>query len=389
MASIQERKTTKGSSFRVVWRDDGTQKVATFKAEDKALRWKRLIESVGGDEEAADRLLAQHMSTGPSLASVYDHYMKRHRGTKKTLQEYESYWRIHISKALGDIPVGEIRADDIRSLVATLEAKGRAPKTIHNVCGFLGQVLAHAQDMEWIKSSPYSAKLLPKNTAKKSERDMFLTIREAQLILDSMSGHADAGKLMLATGIRPGELCALDVGDLNLDAKQPNLRITKAVKQDRVGGDYIDVPKSPRSVRTVGLPPSTVEVLKSWAEGKDDDEPLFTQAAGPGAGAQQVRLRRKRLYQTWQRTVEKLRKPGVDNEGNATKPKLSKKPALYSLRHTHASLMLDAGMSIWQLSRHLGHSSVSITETTYAHLMPDAHYQAAGFAATFTGELEG
>jgi hypothetical protein len=60
--------------------------VATFKSEDKALRWKRLVESVSDNEAEADRLLAQHMNTGPKLSSVYDHYVKRHGGTKKTLQ---------------------------------------------------------------------------------------------------------------------------------------------------------------------------------------------------------------------------------------------------------------------------------------------------------------
>src|SRR5690625_5895895 len=49
---------------------------------------------------------------------------------------------------------------------------------------------------------------------------------------------------------------------------------------------------------------------------------------------------------------------------------LAKNPALYSLRHTHASLMLDQRMSLWALSRHMGHASQAITEQVYAHLMP-------------------
>lgn len=381
MATIQRRENIKGTSFRVVWRDDGQQKVATFKSEDKAERWKYLVEKVGGSEAEADRHLAKTMDTGPTLTAVYDHYMARHRGTPKTVQEYASYWRNHIDSAMGDMPVGQMRADDIRTLVATMESKGRAPKTINNVGGFLGQLLKHAVAYEWITASPWDAKLLPKNKSLKPERDHFLTRTEAALIIDAMTSHQDAAKVLLATGMRPGELCALDVGDVDLDADQPVLRINKAVKQDSAKGDYIGPPKSDRSIRSIGLPPSAVETLRTWVAGKRDNEPLFTQAAGPGKDAQQVRLRRKRIYQTWQRTVEKLREHGKDEDGNATPPALSKKPALYALRHTHASLMLAAGMQIWQLSRHLGHASVSITETTYAHLMPDAHYQSASFAA--------
>src|SRR5690625_2388188 len=66
---------------------------------------------------------------------------------------------------------------------------------------------------------------------------------------------------------------------------------------------------------------------------------------------------------------------------------LAKNPALYSLRHTHASLMLDQRMSLWSLSRHMGHASQAITEQVYAHLMPDAHYQAAEYAERAIGEM--
>lgn len=371
MASIQERENKSGASYRVIWRDDGRQKVATFKSEDKARRWKQLIEHVGGNEAEADRRLAQTMDTGPTLTSVYDHYMERHRGTPKTLQEYASYWRNHISSPLGTVPVGQIRDDDIRALVATMETRGLAPKTINNVGGYLGQLLKHAVDYEWIKRSPWNAKLLPKSRSERPEQDKFLTRTEAALIIEAMSSHQDAAKVLLATGLRPGELCALDVGDVNLDIGQPTIRVNKAVKQDRVKGDYIGVPKSERSVRTIGLPPSTARILRRWVEDRRDNEPLFTQATGPGKDAEQVRLRRKRIYQGWQRTVERLRAGG----------ELSKKPALYALRHTHASLMIASGMELYQLSRHMGHSSISVTEKHYLHLMPDAHYIAAGFAA--------
>ncbi|WP_344040014.1 phage integrase central domain-containing protein [Nesterenkonia flava] len=134
------------------------------------------------------------MDSGRKLSEAYQHYMDRHRGTKKTLQEYESYWRNHVGPALGDLPVRQIRPDDIRSLVDKLERLGRAPKTIHNVCGFLSQVLGHAVTMGWAPTSPYSAKLLPKNRAVKAERDHFLTIAEANTIINAMHTHGDAAR---------------------------------------------------------------------------------------------------------------------------------------------------------------------------------------------------
>lgn len=370
MAVIEERRNKTGSSFRVTWYRSGKrQPPITLKSRREAEDWKRLIELHKGDQDKAGRDLAKVKHTGPTLADVYQHWIDRHRGSPYTRQNYASYWRIHLEPQMGHLPVELVHADDIRAMVNVMEAKKRAPKTIRNVVGMLSPVLSHAAKYNWIKANPWDDELLPRAKTVKVERDQFLSLQEAELIIGGLSAP-DPYRVMLATGLRPSELCALDVSDVNLDAKQPSLRVTKAMKQDRVNGDYIGEPKSKQSRRTIGLPPSAVATLRAHVEGRAPGEPLFMQATGPGKNAERVRLRRKRMYQSWQRQVEKLRTAG----------QLSKKPDLYSLRHTHASLMIDAGMQIWQLSRHLGHSSVTTTETHYLHLMPDAHYYAAGFA---------
>jgi len=43
----------------------------------------------------------------------------------------------------------------------------------------------------------------------------------------------------------------------------------------------------------------------------------------------------------------------------------------HTLRHTFASQLLNAGAPVWTVSRLLGHSSITVTENTYAHLIPD------------------
>lgn len=371
MAVIEERRGAKGSSWRVVWYHKGKrQPPITLKSRQEAVDWKRLIELHKGDQDAASRDLARVKHTGPTLREVFDHWMERHRGTPYTRQNYQSYWDHHLGPELGSRPVSSVTADDIRLVVNAMESKGRAPKTIRNVVGTLSPVLGHAVKYRWIDSSPWDDSLLPHDRRRKAEREKFLARSEVELILSGLRDPLPY-RVMLATGLRPSELCALDVSDVDLAARQPTIRVTKAVKQDREKGDYIDEPKSPMSIRTVGLPPSAVEGLRTVVEGRAPAEPLFTQAVGPKKGAERVRLKRKRMYQTFQRRVNKLRESG----------QLSKKPDLYSLRHTHASMMIAAGMQLWNLSRHMGHSSVSVTEKHYLHLMPDAHYQAAQYAA--------
>jgi integrase len=66
---------------------------------------------------------------------------------------------------------------------------------------------------------------------------------------------------------------------------------------------------------------------------------------------------------------------------------LAKSPSPYSLRHTHASLMIANGMEIYALSRHMGHASVTMTEKAYLHLYPDAIYRAATVAEAALGQI--
>ena len=51
--------------------------------------------------------------------------------------------------------------------------------------------------------------------------------------------------------------------------------------------------------------------------------------------------------------------------------------SFHSLRHTHASMLLRAGVPVLTVSRRLGHSTASMTLDVYAHLLPDADAAAA------------
>ncbi|GAB3192223.1 tyrosine-type recombinase/integrase [Nesterenkonia suensis] len=370
MASIERRTNTTGSTtYRVIWYMDGIkQPPMTYQTEEDALRWKRAVETTKGDADKAALMLERANTETPTLVSASDHYLERLRGAPYTKQTYQSYMRNHIGPALGGLPCDTITDDDVRNLIGRMEDKSLSVKMIRNVCGYLTGVLDHAVERGWATSNPYNHKMLPE-AEPREERDMFLTLSEAEAIIDrARPGHRDPMRLMLATGLRPGELRALLVEDVNLTARQPSVRVTKAMKQNRESGDYVGTPKSKKSVRSVGLPPSAVDTLRPYVEGRSPIDSLFLGSTGK-------RIDGSTLRASWRAAVAQARKDG----------KLTKTPSLYSLRHTHASLMLDAGMSIFQLSRHMGHGSVTVTEDVYAHLMPDAQYQAASFAAKALG----
>ena len=367
MASIEKRKNTKGTSYRVVWYDqNGKKRSKTWADESRAELWKNLIESVNGDETQAAEALARQASQAMTVTKVAEHRLDLLRATDFSRQTYQSYMRNHISPAMGDWPVDTVTDDDCRRFVITLERKKLSPKYITNICGWLTSIFKHAEERGWRQGNPMKPEMLPEVVrSDEDESDMFLTREEAYAIIERMpKHHQDAATLMLATGLRPAEMRALTVGDVYLDAQHPVVRVTKAIKQDRAKGSYVGPPKSRRAVRSAGLPPSAVAILRKHVKGRKSDEYLFPSANGSW-------IPESTFYQAFTAGVKRARAAG----------KLAKNPSPYSLRHTHASLMLDAGMDLWKLSRHMGHGSQQVTEDVYAHLMPDAHYQVASFAA--------
>lgn len=367
MASIEGRTGPKGTSYRVVWRDEtGRKRAKTWRDKSRAEIWKGLIESVRGDESRAAQHLARQASQAMTVAKVADHRLGLLRATDFSRQTYQSYMRNHIGPALGSWPVDTVGEDDCRRFVIDLERKALSPKYVHNICGWLTSVFKHAEERGWRAGNPMKPEMLPEVVrSDEDEAAMFLTRDEAAAIIERMpSRHQDAARLMLATGLRPAEMRALTVGDVQLDAQQPVVRVTKAIKQDREKGSYVGPPKSKRAVRSCGLPPSAVEMLRQHVKGRRSGEIVFPDGRGSW-------LPESTYYQGFTAGVKRARADGL----------LDKTPSPYSLRHTHASLMLDAGMDLWALSRHMGHASQAITDEVYAHLMPDAHYRAASYAA--------
>ncbi|WP_162319542.1 tyrosine-type recombinase/integrase [Nesterenkonia haasae] len=366
MASIQTRSGPKGTSFRVTWREDGSQKVATYRSEEAALNWKRLIEAVGSADEA-DRILEKQNSTSPTVDEVAEHRLELLRATRGTKATYRQYMRTHISPAFGSWPVDTVSPDDCRRFVIALENKGRAPKMIHNICGWLTSLMLHAEERGWRSGNPMKADMLPPvERSDATEASMFLTKKEADAIISRVrQPYQDFCLLMLSTGMRPSESRSLTVADVLLDQPQPVIRVTKAMKNSREKGgyEYVGPPKSKASRRPGGLPPSAVQMLRPHLAGRPSSEPLF-----PGVRTE---------YMSHSAPGRAFNKGAAEARSEG---ELHKDPDLDSLRHTHASLMLAAGMETWKLANHLGHDE-TMTRKVYGHLMPEAQFEAATFAA--------
>lgn len=157
--------------------------------------------------------------------------------------------------------------------------------------------------------------------------------------------------VLLATGCRIGEALALEWSDIDL--KNGTISVSKTLNRYQ----ETNTPKSKAGLRDIDIDKATVSLLKqykkrqqvqSWQLGRSEDI-VFTPFTTKYAYAC---LLRKRLQ-------KHFKAAGV--------PDIS----FHGFRHTHATIMLYAGIEAKDLQYRLGHSNISMTLNTYVHATKD------------------
>ena len=202
---------------------------------------------------------------------------------------------------------------------------------------------------------------LSKLTVKKKDREMrVLNLSEQKALLNVLLHDMDLYKfgvmLSLYTGIRVGELCALQWEDISLSNSILKVRKTMQRIQDTNAGAttktkiIITEPKSQCSIRDIPLPEFIVDIAKQFA-----DAPKAFILSG-----------KKKKYiepRTMQNRFKALVVESKIDDAN-----------FHCLRHTFATRCVEVGFEIKSLSEILGHANVNITLNRYVHSSFDLKY---------------
>jgi integrase len=191
------------------------------------------------------------------------------------------------------------------------------------------------------------------------------TPQQAGAFLDAAMSHRlyPLYHLIAYRGLRRGEAVGIRWSDMQLEAG--NLRITQQVVQ--LGWETeIGQPKTDSGERPVSLDAATVQVLRRWRE-RQDTERAATHGAWQDTGLVFTHEDGSQLHpdyvsDTFQRIAEEAGLPPI---------------RLHDLRHTAASLALQAGVPMKVVSEQLGHSSLGITADTYTSVLPAVAQAAA------------
>ena len=175
--------------------------------------------------------------------------------------------------------------------------------------------------------------------------------------------------------MRRGELLGLQWGDVDLDGG--TLRVERSVEETQAGL-RLKPPKTKRGRRNITLPPGRPETVVMLRTHKVQQMELRFII---GAGAIRTDtlvfgtvdgglMRPRNLSKAWWRARSAMKLPAV---------------SFHAFRHSHASMLIRAGVDVITVSRRLGHANASITLNVYGHLIEGADAAAAKAIAGILG----
>lgn len=279
-----------------------------------------------------------------------------------TRQTYLTMYERHIMPSLGRMDLNFIHSADIQQMIALLNRKKLAQTTIAGVVRLLSSALHTAQEEGLIQQQPCTRVKL--GTPPREEQRV-LTPQEQERVKSAAEQACHLPTLLaLYTGLRLGEVCALQWQDVDQERRTVAVRRTvqrlRATDGSGQTALMVGTPKSHKSRRTIPLPDFLFQMLQKPADAAPESY-IFGSDSRPADP--------RTLQRQFERLIRPLELTGVH---------------FHTLRHTFATRMLELGVDVKTVSVLLGHSSTRITLDCYAHSLLDQQRQAmAKLAAAY------
>jgi integrase len=356
VGSIDRREGPRGVRYDARWRSpDGRQRSRAFTRKRDAQAFLASVETAKNRGDYIDPR-AGHLTLG----DWFDRWAPRQQWAARTGEGFAlavAPWR--------DVQLRDIDRAAVEHWVAAM-AGGYAALTVRTRLGHLRQVLRAAVVEGMLPRDPTAGVRLPRAPSRHDTR--IPTAAEVGRVLEGLpEPHATMALVCAQAGLRLGEVCGLQVGDV--DAAGGVLRVRRQAVPERGNGMVAAPVKSASSVRDVPVPAELVERLAgvSGDTGDEKSSPdwwLFPSPRGvPYAPS----------------TMHTAMARACDRAGVSL--------GWHSLRHFYASSLLRQGLDVVTVARALGHSSPAVTLNVYAHVMPDATDRTRTAAATIGTEL--
>lgn len=281
-----------------------------------------------------------------------------------TFRSYDWLVRNHIIPRIGRIQLSKLKPVHLQNMYTSMQSDGSplSARSVLHAHLVIHQALDRAVKWGMIPRNPADAVDPPR--PKNKEMSVW---DEEQVRRFLEAARKDryyvAFLLAVMTGMRKSEILGLRWKDIDMD------KGTISISQTRVytgKGSAFSEPKTDHGKRSIAIPPMVVEALrqhrrtqlqerlKAGPAYQDTDLVVATSVGTP--------LTHRNLDRSWYRLLEVAEVPRI---------------RFHDLRHTHATLLLKAGVHPKVVSERLGHANIGITLDTYSHVLPGLQEAAA------------
>ena len=289
-----------------------------------------------------------------------------------TISSYRTVIENYIRPALGDEPVRLITSMVVQEFYNELSERKRqndesrklASSTVRSTHMLLHEIMDAAVLARLISRNPTDGTIVPKNNYPPKK---VLTEEQLNTFMEAIKAEPlwyDFFYTEITTGLRRGEICALQWCDLDEDAG--TLKVQRTILESRKDGQLVGDPKTESGTRTILLPPSTLHLLK------ERKKQAVTEWIFPSLREANAPTSPSAAYHRLKVILEQAGLPNI---------------RFHDLRHTFATHALTAGVDAKTLSGILGHTNASFTLDTYTHVTTDMQRNAATVVGSFIDEI--
>lgn len=276
----------------------------------------------------------------------------------------------HILPALGNLKIDNISVTFCQKLANAWAQK--YPKRFKRYLNYAGMVFKYAETVDEVKKNPIERVIIPVAFVDVEEDKKNFYSREE--LLDFLAAYNEMNQpkrytffLVLAfTGLRKGEALALTWRDI--DFKRKTIKINKTLATGKNGARLIQQPKTKASNSIISIDDTVITALKEWRIHQNSilnrfghipstEQLVFSQDEDNS-------LLYPRTPLTWLQ-VFYHHHPDI------------KKITVHGFRHTHASLLFEAGANMKQAQDRLRHSNIKTTMNTYIHVTQEGKDETA------------
>ncbi len=324
--------------------------------------------------EARDWLqqIRNQMQSGLSLAAAQitlnqflQQWLESHKVSlrPKTIQQYEQIVNQYLAPASGQIKLRELRPDHIQALYNSILRQGKSERTVLLIHAVLRRALNQALMWGLIARNPVIGTTHPKFRRREMKT---LTDSQVRDLLRAVKGTRYEALYLLAvsTGLREGELLGLKWSDMDWMTRR--LQVQRQLQRLSGRGLVFSEPKSQAGKRAVVLSAIVVSRLRSHrviqayerlfaGEQWQENDLVFPSTIGTPWDP-------RNLYKHFKLLLKRVGLPDI---------------RFHDLRHTAATLMLQQGIHPKVVQERLGHADISLTLSTYSHVLPDIQGEAA------------